>query len=133
MLVQHLSARVALMWWVWLMLALLLAPALGRLHQVVHADALDRIHAGYGAQTETLRPAQHASPDTGHGLFHGLLPSHTATDCQLLDQLALGHAVPTACVVLHQQAPVQTVPSHHADATGAWPVVRPQARGPPWA
>ena len=129
MLAHHLSARVAL---VWLVLALLLAPALGRLHQVAHADALDRIHAGYGAQIEALLPA-HAPPKADHGLFQGRLPSHTATDCQLLDQLALGPAVPTAYVVLPQQTPVQALPTHHADATGAWPVVRPQARGPPGA
>lgn len=120
---ERLSAQAAL---VWLLLALVLVPALGRLHQVVHGTALDRIHAGSVALADAP-----AAREAGHGLLDVLVPNHTAADCQLLDQLALGHAVPAACVALPPLAPAQVPPTHHADATGAWPVVQLRARGPP--
>ena len=48
--------RVAL---AWLVLALVVVPTLGRLHQVVHGGALDQAHAGLLAAPSSL-PAQSA-------------------------------------------------------------------------
>ena len=141
---QHLSAQAAL---VWLLLALVLVPTLGRLHQVVHGDSLDRVHAGPARlapalhslhtprQTDAAAAAAAAAsaPARGHGVFDRLLGTHTAADCQLLDQLALGHALHAVGVVLPPLVPALAPHLHRADATGAWAVTQFQARGPPRA
>ena len=53
--------RVAL---AWLLLALVVVPTLGRLHQVVHGGALDQAHAGLLAAPSSLpgQPAWDPAP-----------------------------------------------------------------------
>ena len=139
---QHLSAQAAL---VWLLLALVLVPTLGRLHQVVHGDSLDRVHAGparlapalqslhTSLQADAVAATAASAHPLGHGVFDRLLGTHTAADCQLLDQLALGNALHAVGVVLPPLVPALAPHLHHADATGAWAVTQFQARGPPRA
>ena len=82
----------------WLVLALVVVPTLGRLHQVVHGGALDQAHAGLLAAPSSLPgqpawdPAPTAQPAAapGHSLWLPyLLAHHAPVDCLLLDQLAL--------------------------------------------
>ena len=69
--------RVAL---AWLLLALVVVPTLGRLHQVVHGGALDQAHAGLLAAPSSLpgqtawdpAPNARSAATTGHSLW---LPS----------------------------------------------------------
>ena len=177
---KKLSAQAAL---VWLLLALVLVPTLGRLHQVVHGNSLDRVQVGQAQMAPALQALQPlrvdvvegttsfmdaakvtaaaatatatASTETetetetetatataqatntahppGHGVFDRLLGAHTAADCQLLDQLALGHALHAVGVALPPLVPALAPPVHQADAIGALAVAQFQARGPPRA
>lgn len=108
----------------WLLLALVLAPALGRVHQIVHGlgtGGAQRgvLHAGAPGCSQTL--------DTLHALFAG----HGSADCQVLDQLTLGGPAPAPLLALAQTAP-QPAP---AFAFAAAPLPRRaapfQARAPP--
>ena len=67
----------------WLVCALVLAPALGRMHQVLHAPQLWE-HAS----------VHHAEPAHDHGLAD-LFGAHAASDCLALDQLTHGGDAPT--------------------------------------
>ena len=75
--------RVAL---AWLLLALVVVPTLGRLHQVVHGGALDQAHAGLLAAPSSLpgQPAWDPAPTArpaatpGHGLWLPYLLAHHA-------------------------------------------------------
>ncbi|MES2926598.1 MAG: hypothetical protein V4843_07275 [Pseudomonadota bacterium] len=144
---QQLPAQAAL---AWLLLALVVVPTLGRLHQVEHAGALEQMRAGHalqGAQQATVRhglsavslaeaatPAA-ASPETGHahGLLSLLLAPHAPVDCLLLDQLALGDALHSAPQALPAPVPAQAPPVQHAGRSTAPHVALFQARGPPTA
>ena len=112
-----------------LVLALVLVPAIGRLHQIAHATALDRVHAGHalaGAE-QPARDAQDAQA------LQQVLGSHTPADCLVLDQLALGdaaHATPLALPPV--AAPAQTPPGPAGQA-GATHEALFYARGPPRA
>lgn len=67
----------------WLALVLVVAPALGRMHEVLHAPGLPQAHSA---------ALSHASHDT-----HDLFGEHSALECLALDQLshaADGHAAP---------------------------------------
>ncbi len=83
-----LNARAAL-WW--LALCLLVAPALGRMHQVLHGPAF-RVQAmaapAAGAQEQHAGFASEASP--AHGTVEALFGSHTGSTCDLLDLLLFG-------------------------------------------
>ena len=72
----------------WLLLALVWVPSLGRWHQVVHALPLAQVHAGHGA---AVAPAVATS-----AFLPPLLANHSLADCLLLDQLALADAAPSA-------------------------------------
>ena len=114
----------------WLLLALVLVPTVGQLHKVLHlaphagqgramavlrAHGLDARGAAAGAVgVEAGAEAQGAlSPgvaaaseeDFSQGLRR-LLPQHTAADCELLDQLALGQALHAAALVLPTALPL---------------------------
>lgn len=142
----------------WLLLALVAVPTLGRLHQVAHGGALDRVHAGQalaqggalaGASVASSASAPFAStqvdvaaraivPVDSHGHDHGpaqwlplLLAGHAPVDCLLLDQLALGDTLHSAPVALPPAVPAQALPTHHAGLTAAAHVALFQARGPP--
>ena len=69
----RLARRLAL---AWLVLALVLAPALGQMHRVLHLPV-------------ALGLAQPAGHDHGLGALFG---GHSPADCQLLDQLHHGGA-----------------------------------------
>ena len=129
--------RVAL---AWLLLALVVVPTLGRLHQVVHGGALDQAHAGLLAAPSSLPgqpawdPAPTAQPAAapGHSLWLPyLLAHHAPVDCLLLDQLALGDALHSAPTALAAPAPAQAPLVHPAATAAARHVALFQARGPP--
>lgn len=81
----------------WLALALVQAPALGRMHQVLHAPlALGTASAGHGATaTQLADVARVAVQGTGQAVDvpQGLFASHAGADCLLLDQQLLGGAL----------------------------------------
>ena len=155
---RQLSAQAAL---VWLLLALVVAPTLGRLHEVTHGTTLDRVHAGHvllaqrQAQAaaiaqplaQALRQTKHdatsaqlladaaATPVGGDahspGLFDRLAGHHSAADCLLLDQLALGDALYSVPLVLPAPVLAQAPPAPPADRAGVLHIALFQARGPP--
>ena len=131
----------------WLLLALVVVPTLGRLHQVVHAQALEQLHAGPAWQS-TQAPAPHGFPaapvaegaapqaraDHARGLLWPLLlADHAPADCLLLDQLALGDALHSAPQALPEAGPPPAPPLPAAGRTRAVHVTLFQARGPPAA
>lgn len=118
-------------WWAqlalaWLVLALVAAPSLGRLHQVVHGDALDRVHAH--SNTKAATDAEHS-----HGLLAQLLAGHAPADCLLLDQLALGDALHSAPLALPEATPALAQPHPPAGRTTLPHTALFMARGPPAA
>ena len=129
--------RVAL---AWLLLALVVVPTLGRLHQVVHGGALDQAHAGLLAAPPSLpgqtawdpAPNARSAATTGHSLWLPyLLAHHAPVDCLLLDQLALGDALHSAPTALAAPTPAQAPLVHPAATAAARHVALFQARGPP--
>ncbi|MHA7602333.1 hypothetical protein ACX12L_20590 [Alicycliphilus sp. T452] len=103
----------------WLLLALVLAPTLGRMHQVLHlpGGAAPQAHAhGAGQALDAL-----------HALFAG----HGNADCQVLDQQTLvGAALGQAPALLQAapQLPPACVPAPAPGTGGAAPF---HARAPP--
>jgi hypothetical protein len=101
----------------WLVLALVVAPALGRMHEVLHAPGLPQIHAAAG-QIHS------------HGI-DDLFGEHSALECLVLDQLSHGHDGPAIYLHLWQAAP------HSLPVWSAGPEHLPtalalfQARAPP--
>jgi len=140
----------------WLLLALVVVPTLGRLHQVLHAPAL-QVHAlspsaalaGAGdnqSQSHNVvgpeaagRPtaraddpaAGHNHPAHAHNLLDVLLAHHAPVDCLLLDQLALGDALNSAPAALATPVPAQAPLVHPAATAAARHIALFQARGPP--
>ena len=107
----------------WLLLALVWAPTLGRLHQSVHGGQGAHPHAAHAA-----------APSGGASQFLlPLLADHTPVDCLLLDQLALGDALHSAPSALPTLVPAQASPVQHAGRSTAPHVALFQARGPPTA
>lgn len=123
---RRLQARVARrLALVWLLLALVVVPTLGRLHQVAHGGALDQMHAGQQAP---------AAAEQGHGPWpSSFLAHHAPADCLLLDQLALGDALHSATLALPDAVPPQALPPHSAGRAGVSHIALFQARGPPAA
>lgn len=143
---------------VWLLLALVVAPTLGRLHQVTHGSTLDQVHAGQvllalqaptqaQAQAEGLGLPTPARPPTlatapaepagaapaSPGLFDLLAGHHSAADCLLLDQLALGDALVSIPMVVPAPVLAQAPPAPPADRVGVRHITLFHARGPPVA
>ena len=125
-------------------MALVLVPAIGRLHQIAHATALDRVHAGHAlAGVEQLaRDAQDAqvlaqapgrAPAEAPQALQQLLGSHTPADCLVLDQLALGDAAHATPLALPPVAAPAQAPSGPAGQAGATHEALFYARGPPRA
>ena len=133
----------------WLLLALVVVPTLGRLHQVEHAGALEQMRAGHAVQAAQQADAHHrlaaaslaadedaatsTQADHTHGLLSLLLAPHAAVDCLLLDQLALGDAVHSAPLALPETAPTQAQPYPPAGRTTLPHTALFLARGPPAA
>jgi hypothetical protein len=106
----------------WLLLALVWAPTLGRMHQAVH-----------GAPQAGHHHAAHAVvPAGGTGLFlFPLLADHTPVDCLLLDQLALADAALGASQALAPTLPAALPAPWRATGTAPRHVALFHARGPP--
>lgn len=104
----------------WLLLALVLAPTLGRMHQVLHlpGGAAPQAHA-HGAERQAF--------DALHALFAG----HGNADCQVLDQQTLvGPALGQGPALV--QAEPQRPPAAPPAATPAQRRAAPfHARAPP--
>ena len=79
----------------WLALALVVAPALGRMHKVLHAPEL---------------PQATAWNDAGHALFG----EHSVLECLVFDQLNLGCDQPTALAPMPHGLP-HAVPAWRSD------------------
>ena len=151
------GAQVAL---VWLLCALVLVPLLGRLHQITHGDTLDQLHAGqwrgasaFTALNATQRAQQPfakagsdvdvdrdvrathrtAIPHAPPSLFNQLAGHHSASDCLLLDQLALSDALHSTPAALPTPVLAQAPPAPPADRVDVLHVTLFQARGPPLA
>lgn len=92
---MHRAAPARQLLW-WLVLAMLLAPALGRVHQLLHPPAWPA--AVPGQAHVHAAPALHA--DTGHGApgrwLLALFAGHSHSDCQLHDQLNAWASPPVA-------------------------------------
>lgn len=114
--------RVRLALW-WLVLALVLAPTLGRMHQVVHAPAL----GGAVAHTHAAAEPAGDAVDAPHALFSG----HAGSDCQLLDQQLLGGAPLTLALALPPALPDAAPVAQASLPAGARWLSPFQARGPP--
>ena len=134
-MVQRFTDQAAL---VWLLLALVVVPTLGRWHQISHGGALDRVHAGrllapaFAPTTPAATQARSGTTATAiHRVLDRLLGPHTSADCLLLDQLALSNALHTTVVVVPAVAPVRAAPMPPTDGVGVWHVALFQARGPP--
>ena len=98
----------------WLILALLLAPTLGRIHQVVHPAAWHG--AGDHAHVHSVQalPGQGASSQLtpGHWLL-ALFSGHSHSDCQLHDQLNALASPPLAGPLFPDILP-RDLPRHEA-------------------
>lgn len=108
----------------WLLLGLVLAPALGRMHQVLHGP-------GSGAPPAHVHGHDEAKAPHALDVLHALFAGHGSADCQVLDQQTL-----VGAVLAHAQAPVQTQPQPPlASAPAAAPGTRRpapfHARAPP--
>lgn len=106
----------------WLLLALVWAPTLGRLHQAVH-----------GAPQALHHQAEHsaASADGARQFLLPLLAHHTPVDCLLFDQLALADTALGATQALPPAAPAVLRSPWQAAGMAVRHVVLFHARGPP--
>ena len=112
-----------------LMLALLLVQTLGQLHSVTHGLKHDVNHS----EQVSAAHASHTDHDhQGVGFLNQLFLNHASdADCRLYDQLAGGHAVPSAlAATLPVAAPPFAVASFAGDALARWAALF-NARGPP--
>lgn len=113
-----------------------MVPSLGRLHQVMHAPALQAhalspAAAGAGAPITAAHTGESSHTAHAQGLLDLLLAHHAPVDCLLLDQLALGDALHSAPTALAAPAPAQAPLVHPAATAAARHVALFQARGPP--
>ena len=89
----------------WLMLALVLSPALGLVHKVVHGSGVSTPAAIHAVVADLAQAdAQIAGPT--QDVVHSLFGAHTKSECVLLDQIALGHAL-----LAHALPAVQPLPA----------------------
>ncbi len=114
----------------WLVLALVLSPALGLVHQVVHGPGLP-LHGIQHADADAVyaQPAARQALDVIHALFAG----HSKAECVLLDQIALGHALVAKALPLLQALPVAAPVAEAAIEHFGQHASPFQARGPPSA
>ena len=122
----------------WLLLALVVVPSLGRLHQVMHAPALQAhalspAAAGAGAPITAAHTGESSHTAHAQGLLDLLLAHHAPVDCLLLDQLALGDALHAAPLAL-PAADAPLPPTVHVAGRASTPhSALFHARGPPVA
>ena len=115
-----------------LMAALLLVQALGQIHAVRHGLAADVTHGAGTAEGSAPHAAHADHAHEGAGFLNQLFSAHASdADCRLYDQLAGGHAVPSAlAVTVPVVAPPFAVASFAGDALARWAALF-NARGPP--
>ncbi|QIL80279.1 hypothetical protein G7047_10475 [Diaphorobacter sp. HDW4A] len=114
----------------WLMLALVLSPALGLVHKVVHGSGLPAPLAIEVVAQFTQSAGEAAAPQSQEGL-HGLFGAHTKSECVLLDQIALGHALMAHALPVAQPLPA-ALPVADVPAPPLGQHAAPfRARGPP--
>lgn len=120
MVISLLQRCVPRVLWHWrlLVLALLLAPALGQMHRALHGD-------GQGAGVH--RVGAPAASFSWAALFSG----HHASDCQLLDGLHLADAPPSMAVVLAHPLPAAQPLTSTPAPLGVRRAAPFQARAPP--
>lgn len=132
----------ALALWLWLALAaaMALAPALGRMHELVHGPAAQGMGAVAlpsagpadavrpGIDRAALRPSPHAH---AAGMLDALFAGHAGSDCTLLDHSLFGAALLPA--LLPGAAPAAAPAPREVPATGigARPPRTRLARAPP--
>ncbi len=116
-------------WLAWLLMALVVAPALGLVHGVVHTHRGQAQH-GPVQVVHSVQDAQVHAHQAVSWIQH-LLPAHGDGDCRLYDQLAHGDLAPGLAVLL-PSVPVAGL-AMLAPATPDWvrPVARCRAREPP--
>ncbi|GKS91545.1 hypothetical protein [Acidovorax sp. SUPP2539] len=131
----------------WIAFALLLAPLLGRMHQVVHgvgagpsavapglaSASFSRPAAGVArhAPAPPVATAPNALPGQAGDALHALFAGHHGADCQLLDQLLLGGALLAALVLPTLHGAAQAPLPEHASHTGTRQRSAFLARAPP--
>ena len=116
----------------WLAMALVLAPALGRMHEVLHLPQHHTSATDIAHPLTTLASAADGGRAQAHAL--GLLTawdSHELADCLVLDQL--GHALDTPA---HALPWPHAMPQHLAQPGAGWhwlpiPTASFEARAPP--
>ncbi|ADX46358.1 hypothetical protein Acav_2446 [Paracidovorax avenae ATCC 19860] len=111
--------------WMWLAAALVLAPALGRVHQVVHGPVAAMAQQGAGAG---LIPPSHGRDA---GLLEALFSHHADSDCHLLDQSLFGAALLPALLPAAMPAAAPAPDELPATGVGARPQRAFLARAPP--
>ncbi|MCD2511871.1 hypothetical protein [Comamonas endophytica] len=94
----------------WLALAMLLAPALGRIHQVVHPAKWQGAGMHVHAVAAAAIQADPGRDLAGHWLL-ALFSGHGHSDCQLHDQLNAWAGPPSAGAPLPQGLP-RELPCH---------------------
>lgn len=110
-----------------LVLAMLLAPALGRVHQVLHPAALP------GAAAQMVGSGAAADPGaSGHWLL-ALFAGHEHKDCLLLDQLSAWAGPPAAGPQLPAAMPQEPPAQVHARIVAGGSAAYFDARAPPAA
>ena len=117
----------------WLLLALLLAPLLGRMHQVLHVPGIGQ-GGGLSAPGDAHPQAEAGPGSAGQqtlDMLHALFAGHSGADCQVLDQhTQLGAGCSTFAVglpTLPQAAPLGVpLAAPNARRTAAF-----HARAPP--
>lgn len=77
-----------------LLLALVLAPALGQLHRIAHGSPAATAHVHSHAESADAQ-ADHAHDTQGAGWFAGLFSAHDLPDCRLYDQLTHADTLPS--------------------------------------
>lgn len=111
----------------WLLLALVLAPALGLVHQVVHAPGTSQ----HSVQVQVQLQGEQSTVKQAADVIHALFAGHSKAECVLLDQMALGHALLAKALPLLQALPF-AVPVVDVSADPADQHAAPfHARGPP--
>ena len=117
-------------WLAWLLIALVMAPALGLVHGLVHTHPGRTLH---GAPVQLAQDAHQGAAHDAGAWIKRLLPAHGDGDCRLYDQLAHGDMAP-GLAVLVPAAPAVLL-SVLAPAVPDWVrhVARCRAREPPLA
>lgn len=115
-----------------LVLAMLLAPALGRVHQVLHPAALPGPAAQMLGSGAAAKPGAAGDSAAGHWLL-ALFAGHDHKECLLLDQLSAWAGPPAAAPQLPAALPQEPPAQVHVRIAGGGSAAYFDARAPPAA